>query len=514
MTDFADGPAIARVARTRTRTAPNRRRGVVALVALALVAIGTLGTTAAAAASSAAKVQLHSSGWKPSSKSFSGTLSSIGASDLFKHGYTGAGIDVAVIDSGVSPVTGLAGDGKVINGPDLSFDLQGGAQPYLDSYGHGTHLAGIIAGRDPGVSDGDDPSSTEFVGVAPDARIVNVKVAGASGETDVTQVIAAIDWVVQHRNSDGLNIRVINLAYGTDSGQDYRSDPLAYAAEVAWRNGIVVVAAAGNSGAERGRLDNPAYDPFVIAVGADDTGSSSWTGDDKVPAWSSLGDGVRNPDLLAPGVAVRSLRAPGSLLDRTVPESAAGPRWIGGSGTSQAAAVVSGAAALILQNRPRMTPDQVKAVLVATANHLPSTDQAAQGAGLIDVEGALDASVRSNIQSADPSTGTGSLEAARGSSHVAINGTVLEGEQDIFGVPWDPATWSARSAAGQAWDGGIWNGNQWAGACFCETALSGLSWSGLSWSGLSWSGLSWSGLSWSGLSWSGLSWSTAAWGDG
>jgi serine protease AprX len=128
--------------------------------------------------------------------------------DVWGHDVTGAGIDVAVIDSGVTPVMGLDAGGKVVNGPDLSFDSQYDNVRHLDAYGHGTHMAGIIAGRDTGiVEDYDKAVKTHFVGIAPEARIVNMKVGDAQGVTDVSQVIAAIDWVVQHRNSNGLNIR-------------------------------------------------------------------------------------------------------------------------------------------------------------------------------------------------------------------------------------------------------------------------------------------------------------------
>ena len=131
-------------------------------------------------------------------------------------------------------------------------------------------------------------------------------------------MIAAIDWVVQHRQANGLNIRVLNLAFGTDSGQDYRSDPLAYAVEVAWSKGIVVVVSAGNSGGAG--LTDPAYDPFVIAVGAaDTTGAGEGGSGATVPDWSSRGDGARNPDVVAPGVGIVSLRAPGSFIDEEYP---------------------------------------------------------------------------------------------------------------------------------------------------------------------------------------------------
>jgi serine protease AprX len=131
--------------------------------------------------------------------------------------------------------------------------------------------------------------------VAPDARLVSVKVGAASGAVDVSQVIAAIDWVVAHRHDDGLNIRVLNLSYGTDGVQDYLLDPLTYAVEVAWRKGIVVVVAAGNNGPEATRLDNPAYDPRVLAVGASDPVATAGTKDDLVADFSSRGNPTRGP---------------------------------------------------------------------------------------------------------------------------------------------------------------------------------------------------------------------------
>jgi serine protease AprX len=150
--------------------------------------------------------------------------------EMWQKGWTGKGVDVALIDSGVAPVEGLAMN--VINGPDLSFESQASNLTDIDTYGHGTHLAGLIAGRDSSIRPGreDEDVDNAFVGAAPGARIVSVKVAASDGATDVSLVIAAIDWVVEHRNSDGLNIRVLNLSFGTDSTQDYRLDPLAYAA--------------------------------------------------------------------------------------------------------------------------------------------------------------------------------------------------------------------------------------------------------------------------------------------
>ena len=168
--------------------------------------------------------------------------------EMWQRGWTGDGIDVALIDSGVAPVPGL--DMQVINGPDLSFDSQASnltpSRHVRPRHPHGRPHRRPRRMDPPGKED--EEYDHGFVGAAPGARIVSIKVASSDGATDVSQVIAAIDWVVQHRNSDGLNIRVLNLSFGTDGTQDYRLDPLSYAAEVAWLHGIVVVVAAGNSG--------------------------------------------------------------------------------------------------------------------------------------------------------------------------------------------------------------------------------------------------------------------------
>src|SRR5262249_11676759 len=155
-------------------------------------------------------------------------------------------------------------------GPDLSFDSQDPTLSNVDSFGHGTHMASLIVGRDAAGTSSDYANPAAFTGVAPDSRVVSVKVGADDGAADVSQVSPGIDSAVQHRNSDGMNIRVLNLSFGTDSTQNYKIDPLAYAAERAWRAGIVVVVAGGNDGTTRKVLADPAMDPLLLAVGASD----------------------------------------------------------------------------------------------------------------------------------------------------------------------------------------------------------------------------------------------------
>jgi subtilisin family serine protease len=427
------------------------------------------------------------------------------AEKAWDHGLTGRGVDVALLDSGVAPVKGLDGPGKVVNAIDLSAEAAHPEVAYLDGYGHGTHMAGIIAGRDPEVIAGkENEDKRNFVGMAPDARIVNVKAADTSGATDVSQVLAGIDWVVQHRTSDGLNIRVLNLSFGTDGVQDYQVDPLAYAAEVAWRKGIFVVVSAGNRGYGSSKLNNPATDPYVLAVGASNPNNTDKVDDDTVPNWSSRGDATRGVDLVAPGKSIISLRVPGSAIDATAPQGRVGGRYFRGSGTSQAAAVVSGAAALLLQQRPALTPDQLKELLISTARPLKKATATEQGQGLLAVEPARAAkSPTGATQSWPTASGTGSLELARGSAHISdTDGVALTGEQDVFEQAWDGRMWSGRMWSGDSWTAEGWLGRMW----------SGRMWSGDTWTGRMWSGRMWSGDTWSGRMWTGNAWSSAQWG--
>jgi subtilase family protein len=445
------------------------------------------------------------------------TTQYLGASAWWNAGYTGKGVDVALIDSGISPVAGLQGSDKVVYGPDLSLESQAPNLTEYDTYGHGTFMAGLIAGRDSTLTSpyASAPASA-YRGVAPDARIVSLKVATADGGADVSQVVAAIDWVVQHAHDPGMNIRVINLSYGTNSTQAYGVDPLAYAAEQAWKHGIVVVAAAGNAGYQKGAgaqcLADPAYDPYVIAVGGTDAMGTSSIADDQVGSYSSSGAAqCKSPDFVAPGSHLQGLRDPNSYIDANHPEGVLDSRYFRGSGTSEATAIVSGAVALVLQKYPTLTPDQVKSYFAANAYGLSATIGFQQGAGEIRLGQMLTKTPATATQKFTSSTGTGSLELSRGQDHLTQNGVTLTGEQDIFGKHVDTTALAGLEANGSSWSGGVWNGSTWTGSSWSGSSWSGASWSGSSWSGSSWSGSSWSGSSWSGSSWSGSSWSGSSW---
>jgi serine protease AprX len=462
-------------------------------------------------------VHLLSDSYSPTSDvgSMYSTTAMTGARSLWSQGITGKGVDVALIDTGVAPVEGLAAPGKIFNGPDLSFEGGQANLRYMDTYGHGTHMAGIIAGRDSAaVSGAYAADSADFLGIAPDARILSVKVADAWGRTDVSQVIAALDWVVQHRRDNGLNVRIINLSFGTDSQQSYLIDPLAYAAEMAWKRGIVVVAAAGNDGKTSTGLADPAYDPYLIAVGAADTNRTLDTSDDTVAAFSNYGIGPRFPDFVAPGVHIQSLRVPGSFVDSHF--SSTGyitSRFFRGSGTSQAAAVTTGGVALLLQQRPSLTPDQVKAVISGTARNLvqPANNQS-QGHGELRLFEASHANVGPVVQSFRPATGTGSLDAARGSVEVENQGIELDG--DWTGGSWTGGSWTGGSWTGGSWTGGSWTGGSWTGGSWTGGSWTSGSWTGGSWTGGSWTSGSWTTGSWTSGSWTSGSWTSGSWTSG
>ena len=229
-----------------------------------------------------------------------------------------------------------------------SADLSG-EWSFTDSYGHGTFMAGLIAGS----GQGGGPA-----GVAPGADLVDLKVAGADGATTLGQVLAALQLADAAR--DRLNLRVLNISLGAPAG-DPATAPLTEAVERLWADGITVVAASGNEG---GGVEAPGLDPYVITVGAVDAAGA-------VPAWSSRGTdfaGRAKPDLVAPGVGLVGLRAPGSAIDLANPSARVGDHYFRGSGTSMSTAVVAGAAALVAAAHPGWGPDRIKAALTGTAD--------------------------------------------------------------------------------------------------------------------------------------------------
>jgi serine protease AprX len=413
-------------------------------------------------------------------------------------GIDGSGVTVAMIDTGVAHVQDLGE--RVIARIDFTPGGDGD-----DAYGHGTHLAGVIAGN--GAASGG-----KWRGVAPGANLVSVKVAGPDGSTDVSVVIAALQWVVTHRAEYG--IKVLNLSFGTDSLQPYVVDPLNAAVERAWAAGITVVVSSGNRGP--GTINKPGDDPFVITVGAVDVHGTAMRQDDEVAPFSSRGrtpDGFEKPDLVAPGTTIVATRDAGSTVDALHPDAILDGDYFKGTGTSQAGAIVSGVAALLYQVNPALKPNTVKGIL-SGSTFRASQYRTGGGNGLVDAAGAIQ-----NINAGDwtnlglvRSLGAGSLERSRGRFHVYsdLDGDgqldLVNGEQDVLGDPWDSNSWSSTS-----WSSTSWSSTSWSSLIAENGGWSSNSWSSNSWSGMYWSSNSWSSNSWSSNSWSSTSWSSVAW---
>ncbi|MDX6285846.1 MAG: serine protease AprX [Frankiales bacterium] len=453
-------------------------------------------------------------------RSASSFVGSTGARTAWANGNQGAGVGVALIDTGVSDVNDLAG--RIVHGPDLS-----GEGTSVDTYGHGTVMAGLIAGNG-----ADSGAQRPYTGVAPRANVVAVKVAGRDGSVDVTTVLQAMHWVAAYRTQ--FNIRVLNLSWGVPSTQSPSVDPVNHAVERLWRLGIVVVAAAGNSGPFAGSIVKPADDPMVLTVGAYNDRNDEDDTDDVLPVWSSRGptaDGVTKPDLVSPGRRLIAARSFGSTVEQANPSALIGPSYIRGSGTSEATAVASGVAALLLAQRPDLTPDEVKYLLRAAAHPLDNFSANQVGTGRLHLTRALTASAAAAPRQQPASSGTGSIEGSRGGVHVLAQcsgtTTVVTGEIDVRCEPWDSSAWVGTTWTGDSWTGTTWTSQAWTPATWTGTTWTGGEWLGGAWQGgTAWTGTTWTGTTWTGTTWTGTTWTstlffgvgeaqflTAFWGD-
>jgi serine protease AprX len=280
---------------------------------------------------------------------------------------TGRGVGVAVVD------TGIAGDlpdfrrsttdksSRVIGSAVVNPD----ATTAGDRYGHGTHVAGIIAGDSRNRDDGDN-NKGRFMGVAPGANLISIKASDDDGNATVLDVIAGIQFAVDHKAE--YNIRVLNLSLESSATESYKTDPLDAAVEAAWFKGIFVVAAAGNRGPGDDSVSHaPGNDPYVVTVGAVDDNGTKEISDDEPTSWSSRGvtqDGFHKPDVYAPGAHIVSNLAPHSKFTELCDDCVTGDgEYIRAGGTSMAAPMVAGAAAIGFQLDPTLTPNRIKALL-------------------------------------------------------------------------------------------------------------------------------------------------------
>jgi len=388
--------------------------------------------------------------------------SSLAGAAYTKYGSLGTGIGVAVLDSGVIGVDDFKSLPGTPSGNRLKASVDFSGKGANDQCGHGTHVAGIIAG-DGAQSYGAKYSQT-FYGVAPGASLINVRVLDQQGSGSVANVIAGVQWAVANRAK--YNIRVINMSLGHPVTQSYSTDPLCQAVEAAWKSGIVVVCAAGNGGRANtyvtagkdnegygtayGTVEVPGNDPYVITVGATKQVDNN-RADDEIATYSSrgptAGDLVLKPDIIAPGNHVIStedhsnnylLKTYGTQVQINnslyqTKASGYSDKYYMLSGTSMAAPVVSGAVAMMLQQQPNLTPDTVKARLMVSADKWlqpnGDADACTFGAGYLNVQAAMGSTVVATTAAMSPSV----VQPSNGLWFVDLDPTIY-GERAMWGT--------------------------------------------------------------------------------
>jgi serine protease AprX len=481
----------------------------IAVMTVAAMAVGGSAPTRPAMAARAHSAWSTLTGTSDPGTTMARVAGTIGATSSAAAGLDGTGVGIALIDTGVVPAPGLPAS-QIVNGPDLSFESQSASLRYLDTYGHGTHLAGIIVGNDP---------TTGFKGIAPKAKLTSIKVGASNGAVDVAQVIAALDWVVTHRSDDPANpIKIVCLAYGTDATANLNSDPLLFAVENANAAGILVVVASGNAGTSLKRVNSPAMDPMSLTVGSSATQGTLSLADDRLSTFTSV-DPTAPIDLVAPGESIVSLRNPGSYIDNNYPAARVGDTLFRGSGSSQASAVVAGAAALMLQKYPSTPPHRLRQWLRTSATPLTGPN-AGLAYGSLNLAAALSTREPQNPLSTGSSTGLGSLEAARGTVHAMDVSTPLTGNAGLFGA-FSTSQWVTQAKSRTAWRGGLylgtrmagdgWTGSSWATRTWAAATWAGSTWDGRSWVDANWAGRYWAGRYWASTNWSGRYWSASIW---
>ncbi len=407
-------------------------------------------------------------------------------------GPDGAGATVAIIDTGIATTSDL-GASRIVGWKDF---VNGEAAPYDDA-GHGTFVAGLIAG-DGSASlplENGGTARVQFRGVAPAANVVGIKVLDEVGQGRSSALIAGIAWAITHKDEYG--IRVMNISIGGNPVSSVTKDPVARAVEAAWRSGITVVCAAGNEGEfGPGSILSPGNDPFVITVGADDTMLTAETGDDRIAAYSSVGptlfDEIAKPDVIAPGRRLESLRAPGSFLDvnfpdnivplssyDTSPTTGAESAYLRLSGTSASAPVVAGAAALMIGEDSSLTPDDVKVRLMTTADPVAGATTAQQGFGLIDVDEALESTAVADGWALSATLGDGKK-------------TFKAGDYN----KWEKRAWEKYGWTKYKWTKYKWTKYKWTKYKWTEVVWTKYKWTKIDWTKYKWTEYDWAKYKW------------------
>jgi serine protease AprX len=360
-------------------------------------------------------------------------------------GLTGAGVTVAVLDTGINRFH-----------PDLRDDVtaivvNARSTGWTDAHGHGTHVASLITGRDP---------QGRYLGVAPDARVVSVQIADDQGMSLESDLLSGLEWI--ERNQSVFNIRAVNLSISGAMPQPYATGPINAAVELLWGRGITVVVSAGNRGGQADAVQYaPANDPFVITVGALDDNQTPGLTDDSLAPFSSRGltlEGIAKPDVLAPGRRiVGALARSSATLAQQLPERIVDPEHIRLSGTSMAAPVVTGVIALLLQKYPTLTPDQVKWLLTRTMRTYPGQVGAA---GVVDPQAAIDF-VASNV------VGAANQGQALNTRLAAI---LAEAGVQSTSSYWDSSYWDSSYWDSSYWDSSYWDSSYWDAAASFDAA--------------------------------------------
>jgi serine protease AprX len=388
-------------------------------------------------------VSLKKSGNKKSGNKKSATdqnyfLDTLGVRDVWQMGIDGSGIGVAIIDSGVSPSLDL--------NPKRNLSFNPNATATNDFYGHGTHVAGIVAGNG-------SMSGQAYTGIAPGVSIFSLRISDDTGMAYESDTVAAMQWVLD--NKDAYNIRVVNLSINSTQEMSYHLSPLDAAAEILWFNGIVVVASAGNKGHSGNNSISgaPANDPFIITVGAANEHGTVDVNDDTVASFSAYGttsDGYFKPDIVAPGQDIISLLSSQSSWGNLYPDRLVDGSYFRLSGTSMAAPMVTGAVALLLQDEPNLTPDQVKYRLTH-ANTIWLKDSANNDNPYLDVYAAV----------------TGNTTQSANTGLVA---------SQLLWTGSDPIQWSSVN----------WNSVNW----------NSVNWNSVNWNSVNWNSVNWNSVDW------------------
>ena len=404
----------------------------------------------------------------------------------------GAGVTIAVVDTGVA-------DSPEFEGRVTHVNVAGSAVG--DPYGHGTFVAGVAAGG--GVQ------NPAYAGVAPDAKILDVRVAEDDGSTDLATVLKGL----QKAKEGGAD--VVNLSLSSGSTLPYQIDPLTVALDSLWAAGIVVVVPTGNDGPSTGSVTSPGSDPTLLTVGALDEKLTADPSDDDVPTFSGRGpapQGVAKPDLVAPGQSLISVRAPGSTVDVENQHAVVEGAYFRGSGTSFATAAVAGTAALLLEKHAAMSPDDVKATVRGTAYRAKGLSDARDaGVGGLSVTGAL----------AKPVTGVQgpAFDAPPAGDEVAWRSflqALLDDDKRAAAKAWaqlSPAghRWAANSWSGHRWGANSWSGHRWGGHRWADASTSADEWAMRFWAGHRWAGHRWADDEWVGHRWAGHRWAGHRW---